>query len=168
MFLSSPIFSNLGSYYQPSDCTGQFDILDRDIEYAKVHTQVGYFESNMLWFLTKCDRVILIIFFFLKQYLVRLYFVDFYTSILIGQISWLFRVQRQLKVLRFKNRCPSKLLKEKLNKSLLRRLIMLNLFQFQLTWIILGTLNIIGILTFYTKAWNETNYRITKHDLFAK
>ena len=34
------VFCISGSFYQPSDGTGQLDVLDRDIEYAKVHTQV--------------------------------------------------------------------------------------------------------------------------------
>ena len=31
----------IGSFYQPADSAGQLEILERDIEYAKVHTQVG-------------------------------------------------------------------------------------------------------------------------------
>ena len=34
----------LGSYYHPNDGTGQIEILDRDIEYAKVHAQVSIFD----------------------------------------------------------------------------------------------------------------------------
>ena len=30
----------IGSFYQPADSAGQLEILERDIEYAKVHTQV--------------------------------------------------------------------------------------------------------------------------------
>ena len=31
----------IGSYYHPNDGTGQIEMLDRDIEYAKVHAQVS-------------------------------------------------------------------------------------------------------------------------------
>ena len=35
------IYNLTGSFYQPTEGTGgQLDILDRDIEYAKVHAQV--------------------------------------------------------------------------------------------------------------------------------
>ena len=34
-------FLMIGSFYQPADSAGQLEILERDIEYAKVHTQVG-------------------------------------------------------------------------------------------------------------------------------
>ena len=39
LLFTTTIFT--GSFYQPLDGTGQLEALDRDIEYAKVHTQVS-------------------------------------------------------------------------------------------------------------------------------
>ena len=46
LFITKKVLNNrfwrfIGSYYQPNEGIGQIEILDRDIEYAKVHVQVS-------------------------------------------------------------------------------------------------------------------------------